>query len=60
VAKKSKITAKKIEYLAHLCLDLYETEGDGYAFSIDLLFKGLSSEEVRAVACASVRLAGEE
>ena len=33
------ITAKEIEDLAQLCLDLHEKEGDGYAFSIDLLLK---------------------
>jgi hypothetical protein len=54
------ITAKEIEYLAQLFLDLHEKEGAGYAFSIDLLLKGLSREEVRAVASASVDLLAED
>jgi hypothetical protein len=60
VAKKSKITAKEIEYLAQLCLDLHEKDGDGYAYSIDLLLKDLSPEEVKAVAHASVTIAGRK
>jgi len=54
------ITAKEIEYLAQLCLDLHEKEADGYALSIDLLLKGLSREEIRAVASASVDLLADD
>jgi hypothetical protein len=54
------ITAKEIEYLLQLCLDLHEKEADGYAFSIDLLLKGLSREQVRAVASASVDLLADD
>jgi hypothetical protein len=61
VAKKSKITEKEIEYLAQQCLDLHEQQdGGGYAFSIDLLLKDLSPEEVKAVAHASVTIAGRK
>jgi hypothetical protein len=40
------IIAMEIEYLAQLCLGLHEKDGDRYSFGIDLLLKGLSSEEV--------------
>jgi hypothetical protein len=46
--------------VAQLCLDLQEKEGDGYAFSIDLLLKDLSRQEVKAVAHASVTIAGKK